>query len=96
MLLELGVICAIGVGYFSWLSFVRPWFRDKLKDKDSKAAGIDKNLVKLRRKPLKMYSVAKLRSAWYLFNDLYRFDLRKCTRLKRKLLKAALRAKLKE
>jgi hypothetical protein len=96
MLLELGIICAIGVGLFLWLSFVRPWFRDKLREKDSKVTGVNKDMIKLRRKPLKVYSVTELRGAWYIFSERYRFDLRKSTRLKRKLLKAALRAKLKE
>ncbi len=79
---------------FFWVSFIKPWFREKLRNRDAKVAGIDGRAAKLRRKPLKNYDVSELRSAWYLFNERHRFDLRKNTRLRRRLLKSALRYKI--
>jgi hypothetical protein len=81
---------------FFWISFLKPWIKEKLRNRDAKIAGMDSRAIKLIRKPLKSYTVSELRSAWYLFNERHRFDLRKSTRLRRRLLKTALRQKIRQ
>lgn len=81
---------------FFWISFLKPWIKERLRNRDAKIAGLDSRVVKLKRKPLKEYTVSELRNAWYHFNERHRFDLRKGTRLRRRLLKSALQYKLRQ